>query len=162
MPKILVSACLLGHKVRYDGKDNLQTHARLQSWIQAGEVITICPEMAGDLPTPRPPAEIQTGRTALEVLNNNAQVLAIDGRDVTEHFRAGAYKTLALAQKHNIHVAILTARSPSCGSSQVYDGTFSRILVAGMGVTSALLRQHGIEVFDETQIDAALDKAEFY
>lgn len=160
MPKLLISACLLGQKVRYDGKDNLQTHSRLQAWIKAGKVISICPEMVGGLPTPRPPAEIQQNKTAQEVLNGLAKIITVNGDDVTAEFLAGAQKALKLVQQHNIHVAILKARSPSCGSKQVYDGTFSRTLLDGMGVTALLLSQHGIRVFDETQIDAALDAAD--
>lgn len=160
MPKLLISACLLGYKVRHGGKDNLQTHARLQDWIKAGKVISICPEMAGGLPTPRPTAEIQHGKTAQEVLNGQAKIITVDGHDVTNEYLTGAQKALKLAQQHNIQVAILKARSPSCGSQQVYDGTFSRTLLNGMGVTAALLSQYGIRVFDETQIDTALDTAE--
>jgi uncharacterized protein YbbK (DUF523 family) len=155
MPKILISACLLGQKVRYDGSDNLQTHARLQTWIRAGNVVTICPEMAGGLPTPRPPAEIQK-------INNELRVVTVNGEDVTAQYLAGAQKTLALAQANDVHVAILKARSPSCSSSKIYDGTYSRTLIDGMGVTAALLTQHGIQIFDESQIDAALDAAENY
>ena len=160
MPKILISACLLGEKVRYDGKDNLQTHARLQAWIKAGNVVAICPEMAGGLPTPRPPAEIQSSKTAVDILNGNAKIITDTNIDVTSQYLKGAYATLALAQKHHIHTAILKGRSPSCGSHQIYDGTFSRSLIAGMGVTTALLSQHGITVFDEMQINEALHWAE--
>lgn len=162
MPKILISACLLGHKVRYDGKDSLQTHARLQNWLNAGKVISICPEMAGGLPTPRPAAEIQAGKTGADVLDKDkaAKIINVEGQDVTANFIVGAHKALELAQKYNIRVAILKARSPSCGSTQIYNGSFSQTLIAGMGVTGALLKQHEIQVFDETQIDEALDAAE--
>jgi len=155
-----MSACLLGQKVRYDGGDCLQNHERLQAWIKAGNVITICPEMVGGLPTPRPPAEIQSAKTGIDVLEGGAKIMSNTGHDVTEAFIAGARKTLALAQKHHVRVAILKAKSPSCGSSVIYDGTFSRALIPGMGVTAALLSQHGIKVFDEDHIDAALDTAE--
>lgn len=157
MPKILMSGCFLGRKVRYDGKDNLQTHARLQALIEAGDIVEICPEVAGGLPVPRPPAEIEPGKTALEVLDGKARILTTHGEDVTEQYLAGAQKALALARAKNVTVAILKARSPSCGSQQVYDGTFSRQLVAGMGITAALLQLNGIKVFDESQIDLALD-----
>jgi len=159
MPKILISACLLGHKVRYDGKDNLQNNTELQVWIKAGKVVTICPEMAGGLPTPRPPAEIQYNKSAKEVLSGKAKIITIDGDDVSAEYMAGAQKALALAKQHHISVAILKARSPSCGSQQVYDGRHSKKLVDGMGVTAALLSQHGIQVFDETEIDQALEAA---
>lgn len=160
MTKILISACLLGHKVRYDAQGCLQTHSRLQSWIRAGNVISICPEMAGGLSAPRPPAEIQHGKTAKDVLHADAKVITIDGKDVTSEYFKGAQKALALAQENNIRVAILKARSPSCGSRQVYDGSHTKKLVDGMGVTAELFSQHSIRVFDETQIDLALDAAE--
>jgi len=160
MSKILISACLIGQKVRYDAKDCLQAHERLQQWIRDGKVISICPEMAGGLPTPRPPSEIEPGKNAEAVLQFQARVLTNQGIDVSDEYRKGAQKALALAQQHGIKVAILKARSPSCGSKQVYDGTYSKKLIEGMGVTAALLSQHGISVFDERQIDAALDAAE--
>lgn len=90
------------------------------------------------------------------------KILTIDSRDVSAEFVSGANKALALAQKHHIRAAILKARSPSCGSSQVYDGTHSHALVNGMGVTAALLSQHGVKIFDETQIDKALDFIEAF
>ena len=162
MSKILMSACLLGHKVRYDGKDCLQAHTELQEWIKAGKVISICPEMAGGLPTPRSPAEIQNNKTAQEVLCGQAKIITVEGDDVTAEYLTGAQRALALAQEHNIHVAILKARSPSCGSKQVYDGSYSRSLVDGMGVTAALLLQNGIQVFDENEIDQALKAASLF
>ena len=160
MSKILISACLLGQKVRYDGGDCLQNHERLQTWIKAGNVVTICPEMIGGLPTPRPPAEIQGSKTGIAVLNGDAHIKTNTGENVTEQFIKGARKTLALAQKHHVRVAILKAKSPSCGSSVIYDGSFSRSLIPGMGVTATLLNQHDILVFDEDHIDDALDAAE--
>jgi len=162
MSKILISACLLGQKVRYDGKDNLQTHARLQACIKAGNVVSICPEMAGGLLTPRPPAEIQAGKTAEDVLNGQAKIITVNGDDVTQEYIDGAQKALALAQVNNIYIAVLKARSPSCRSQQIDDGSFSRSLIDGMGVTAALLSQHGIQVFDETEIDQALDAADIH
>lgn len=157
MSKILVSACLLGHKVRYDGNDCLQNNVRLQALIKSGKVITICPEMSGGLPTPRPPAEIQNAMNGMDALKNEARILTIDGADVTSQFIEGAYKALALVRQHNIQVAILKARSPSCGSKKIYDGTFSSSLIDGMGVTAALLSEHGVNVFDEYHIDEALE-----
>ena len=159
MPKILISACLLGQKVRYDGKGCLQDHALLQAWIKVGNVISICPEMAGGLPTPRPPAEIESGKTAKEILSGKGKIITINGGDVTAEYLSGAQKALALAKQNNIHVAILKARSPSCGSKQVYDGNYTQSLIEGMGVTAELLTKHGIEVFDETEIDQAIEAA---
>src|SRR3990167_6692983 len=160
MPKILISGCLIGQKVRYDAKDCLQNNERLQQWIRDGKVISICPEMAGGLPTPRAPSEIEPGKNAESVLQFQARVLTNQGVDVSDEYRRGAQKALMLAQENGIKVAILKARSPSCGSKQVYDGTYSKKLVDGMGITAALLTQNGIRVFDETEIDAAMDAAE--
>lgn len=160
MVKILMSACLLGQKVRYDGRDCLQSNARLQTWVLAKSIITICPEMAGGLPTPRLPAEIQGKKTGVDVLNSDAKVTTKNGNDVTIAFMDGAQKTLALAEKNNVKIAILKAKSPSCGSLSVYDGSFSGNLIPGMGITAALLNQHGILVFDEDHIDEALNAAE--
>lgn len=157
MSKILVSACLLGQKVRYDGNDNLQNHIQLQALIKSGNVISICPEMAGGLLTPRSPAEIQNAVSGIDVLNGKAKILTIDGSDVTSQYVKGAYKALDLVREHDIPVAILKARSPSCSSEKIYDGTFSRSLIPGMGVTAALLSQHGVSVFDEYHIDEALE-----
>ncbi len=159
LSKILVSACLIGHKVRFDAKDCLQSHDLLQQWVQEGRAITICPEMAGGLPTPRPPSEIEPGKTAEDILSRQGKVLTIQGEDVSTEYIRGAEKALELAKKHNIKVALLKARSPSCGSKQVYDGTHSRSLINGMGVTATVLSNNGIRVFDETEIDLALEAA---
>jgi uncharacterized protein YbbK (DUF523 family) len=160
MKKILMSACLVGEKVRYDGRDSLQNHLRLKEWMNAGRVLYICPEMAGGLPTPRPPAEIEPNANAEAVLHFRAKILTNQGNDVSDQFRKGAEKALQLAKENNIKTAILKARSPSCGSKQVYDGTYSKKLVEGMGLTAYLLTQNDIHVFDETEIDAALDYCE--
>ncbi len=150
---LLVSACLLGSKVRYDGSD--KACDALTELIARGQAIAVCPEVAGGLGVPRLPAEIQHGDGAA-VLAGQAQVLNSAGADVTAEFVSGAQQALELAQAHGIRAAILKARSPSCGSGVIYDGTFSKSLRDGNGVTAALLEQHGIRVFDETQIDEAV------
>lgn len=122
MNKILISACLLGEKVCYDGRDNLQTHPRLQEWIKAGRVIAICPEVAGGLSTPRPAARIESGYEGIDVINNKTRIITDTQEDITRPYLAGAKKALALAKQHHIKVAILKARSPSCGSKQIYEG----------------------------------------
>ncbi|WP_131794194.1 DUF523 domain-containing protein [Fluoribacter gormanii] len=155
MPKILMSACLLGQKVRYDGGDCLQNHPLLQQWFKEGKIITICPEMAGGLPTPRSPAEIQNKKSGADVLKNNTLVKTNSNQDVTGFFLQGAQKALELVKKYHIRVAILKARSPSCGAGEIYDGTFTRTLIKGAGVTAALLMEHGVQVFDENHIDEA-------
>jgi uncharacterized protein YbbK (DUF523 family) len=160
-PQLLVSACLLGEKVRYDGKDCVQRHPGLQKYIDKGVVIALCPEKEGGLNTPRPPAEIEPGGSAELVLAFQARVLTEKGDDVTKAYQAGAEKALDLVKKYTIRVAILKSRSPSCGSKQVYDGSHSKRLIQGMGVTARLLEQQGVKIFDETEIDAALDYLRF-
>lgn len=140
--KILVSACLLGHDVRYDHGNNMCHDPRFQKWYREGRFVVICPEVMGGLPTPRPPAEIQGDR-----------VVNIKGVDVTEPFHIGAEATLALAKQFDVALAILKQRSPSCGSSYIYDGTFTGTKIPGEGVTAALLRKHGFKVYGEDQLD---------
>lgn len=141
MQKILVSACLLGVKVRYDGGDCAQDDIIIQKWQSEGRIITLCPEIAGGLSTPRAPAEM---------IGN--KVITNTGVDVTTEFHKGAKLTLDLCQRHHIKFALLKSRSPSCGNSQIYDGTFSRTLIKGQGITAALLIRNGIQVFNELQI----------
>ncbi|SDR70665.1 Uncharacterized conserved protein YbbK, DUF523 family [Halopseudomonas xinjiangensis] len=150
MEKILVSQCLLGLPVRYDGG----THGPfdlLRQWQSEGRVVSVCPEVAGGLPTPRAPAEIPTGQGS-DVLAGQIRVLTIDGSDVTPAFVAGAEQALRLVREYDIHYAVLKARSPSCGNNETYDGTFSGLRVAGEGVTAAALRQAGVRVFNENEL----------
>ena len=146
--KILVSACLLGAPVRYNGKDKKSDHAVLQRWIDEGRVVSVCPEVLGGLGTPRPPAEIVYASSLRRVTTNG-------GQDVTAEFERGAAETLQQALRHGARVAILKEGSPSCGTSFVYDGTFTSTPVPGDGVAAALLRSHGIRVFSEHELDAA-------
>lgn len=151
MEKILVSACLLGQRVRYDGGgfDPLQ---QLLDWQAQGRLVIVCPEVAGGLPTPRAPAEIPGGQGA-QVLAGQLPVHTDQGEDVTAPFVRGAEHALALVRQHNIHYALLKARSPSCGNVENYDGSFSGVRVSGEGVTAAALRQEGVLVFNEEQLD---------
>ena len=135
-PLYLVSACLCGTPCRYDG--GAATVSRLAELHAQGLALAVCPEVEGGLPVPRPPYEVRDGR-----------VLTRDGQDVTAQFQAGAAHVLRLAQDHGIRLAILKERSPSCGSAIVYDGTFSGTRIPGQGVTTALLREHGIQVVNE-------------
>ncbi|VXC95839.1 conserved hypothetical protein [Pseudomonas sp. 8Z] len=153
MQKILVSRCLLGDRVRYDGGAH-GPYDLLQQWLHEGRVIALCPEVAGGLPTPRPPAEIAGGQGA-QVLDGRLPVLTVEGNDVTAAFLDGAERALALVQAHGIRLALLKARSPSCGNLENYDGSFSGVRVAGEGVTAALLRRAGVKVFNEQQLDEA-------
>jgi uncharacterized protein YbbK (DUF523 family) len=138
--KILVSSCLLGRNVRYDGKNNFIDH----KIFKEHQIFPICPEVDGGLATPRAPSEIIKDR-----------VINIEGEDVTRFFQNGADYALSLAKKHNIKIAILKSKSPSCSKEIVYDGSFSKKLIPGEGITAKLLKQNGIKVFDETELDFA-------
>ncbi|KEP90353.1 DUF523 domain-containing protein [Aeromonas caviae] len=139
--RVLISACLLGQPVRYDG----QSKGIVSDWLQAlgaeGRALAFCPEVAGGLPTPRPPAERQGER-----------VVTKSGLDVTEEFDRGAALALALCQQQDIRFALLKEGSPSCGSGRIYNGRFEGVSLAGEGKTTALLRRHGIAVFSEDQL----------
>lgn len=152
--KILVSACLLGQPVRYDGSTKTLAHTHLERWQKEGRIIALCPERAAGLPTPRPAAEIADRENGLAVLEGKGRVMDNTGADVTAAFVAGAQAALALAQANQCQFALLIDGSPSCGSLSVYDGSFTGHKHAGEGVTAALLRQHGVEVFAHTDIDA--------
>ena len=152
-PKILISACLLGQPVRYDGKGQPLVHPAMERWRNEGRLVTICPEMAGGMPVPRPPAEIEKGASGRDVLEGRARVLEATGGDVTAEFMAGAQKALALAEANGCKYALLIDGSPSCGSVAIYDGSFSGIKHAGNGVTAALLERAGIAVFSPADID---------
>lgn len=144
---ILISACLLGVYCRYDG--NIKKYATVLPLLQQPNIhlIPICPEQAGGLATPRKPAERQKNL-----------VVTCDGGDVTKEYQQGAVQALYLAQLFQCQYAILKEKSPSCGSGVVYDGTFTRTLREGDGVTAALLRRHGITVVGESGIASLLQK----
>lgn len=131
--KILVSSCLLGLNCRYDGGNNYSKE--VEEFLENYEVIPICPEIMGGLPTPRTPSERQADR----VINK-------EGKDVTEQYEKGARECLFLAQKYDVKKALLKLRSPSCGSKEIYDGTFSHTIIEGDGVTAELFKKNGIEV----------------
>ncbi|MCP4116183.1 MAG: DUF523 domain-containing protein [Desulfobacteraceae bacterium] len=154
MKQILISACLAGEAVRYDGKAFPVRDPLLMEWLREKRALPFCPEVAGGLETPRPPAEIQGG-TGLDVLEGRARIVNTLGEDVTVDFVQGANKALSFARKHQVIAAMLKEKSPSCGSGTIYDGTFSGRLEPGYGVTAALFRLHHIVVFNETQIEAA-------
>lgn len=139
--KILVSSCLLGQPVRYDGRSKGIISDWLAELGAEGRVLAFCPEVAGGLPTPRPPAERQ-----------GESVVTESGLDVTTEFDRGAALALALCQQQGIRFALLKEGSPSCGSGRIYNGRFEGVSVAGEGKTTALLRRHGIAVFSEDQL----------
>ncbi|MBE5528227.1 hypothetical protein A9J41_11985 [Laribacter hongkongensis] len=157
MHYILTSACLLGQPVRYDGKALPVGHPLWQQWQAEGRLLAFCPECAGGLPTPRAPAEIIAGDGAA-VLDGLARVVDKSGQDVTEAFVSGAMAALQLAQSRQCRLAVLTDKSPSCGSLRIYDGGFSGRLQAGSGVTAALLRRNGIMVFAQDELEVVANK----
>ena len=150
--KILVSACLLGELVRYDGEIHSNCPPILKEWDKRGIVISLCPEVAGGLPIPRPDAEIQSG-DGKDVVAGKARVININGKDVTDAFLIGAKEALRRAKENEVECAILKAGSPSCGSKQIADGSFSGVRIEGQGVTAALLEKTGIRVYNENEID---------
>lgn len=142
--KLLVSACLLGENCRYSGGNNYCPAAAALG--ERYELIPVCPEVLGGLPTPRAPSE-----------RAGERVTARDGTDVTAAFRLGAERTAEIARSGGVRRALLQERSPSCGCGTVYDGTFSGTLTAGRGVTAALLEKNGVEVYESTRISALLE-----
>ncbi|WP_245879554.1 DUF523 domain-containing protein [Zobellella endophytica] len=157
MRKILMSACLLGKRVRYDGGSLAVTDRIVERWLSEGRVISVCPEVEAGMSIPRAPAEILEGNGD-DVLSGEADVVEKGGEKVTPAFLAGACVALDLCNRFNINVAVLAEFSPSCGTSSIYDGSFSGKKIAGMGVTAALLHRHGVRVFNQYEITEA-DKA---
>lgn len=151
--KILVSACLMGHAVRYDGQAKPLVHPALDRWRAEGRLVTICPEMSAGMPVPRLPAEIAEGRAGADVLSGTARVLESHGADVTDAFRQAAENALALARETGCSYALLIDGSPSCGSGFIYDGSFTGRRLKGEGVAAALLRENGIRVFSDKEIE---------
>lgn len=134
--KIMVSACLLGDNVRYDGNNNY--NQELIDFLKDHEVIKVCPETLGGLETPRIPAEILGDK-----------VVNYEGTDVTSFFQEGAMKTLEIAKENDIKVAILKRNSPSCGANTIYDGTFTHTVTKGDGLAAKLLKDNGITILNE-------------
>ena len=138
--KIFVSPCLLGIKCRYDGES--KPNNEVLNALVGYDFICVCPETSGGLPTPRLPSEIVGDR-----------VIMIDGTDVTEEYKKGAYNALKQALDFGCEMAILKSKSPSCGKGLIYDGTYTRTLKKGNGVAAQLFLDNGITVIDETELD---------
>ncbi len=136
---ILVSACLLGINCKYDGDNNY--NESVKDYLKDKQFVVICPEQLGGLQTPRIPAEI----TKDKVINK-------DGIDVTKNFIKGANESLKIAKLYECREAILKEGSPSCGSNKIYDGTFTGIKVDGIGITASLLKQEGIKIISENEL----------
>ena len=139
MEKILVSACLLGINCKYDGENN--KNDKVIEYLKDKEVIPICPEIMGGLPTPRVPSEIKDDK-----------VITKENKDVTNNFLKGANEVLYLAKLFNVNKALLKAKSPSCGVGEIYDGTFTHTKINGDGITTRLLKENNIEVITELDL----------
>ncbi|MDO4531893.1 MAG: DUF523 domain-containing protein [Bacillota bacterium] len=137
--KIAVSACLLGHNCKYSGGNNRSQ--KVLDYIEGHEVVPVCPEVTGGLPTPRVPVELKDGKA----INR-------DGEDVTEYFCRGVELTMKKVQEEGVSLAILQPRSPSCGSKQIYDGTFAKTLIDGKGMFAQALVEAGIPILDGDDI----------
>lgn len=141
MEKVIISACLLGVRCRYDGKSNKLPDETLEMLMQRYDLIPVCPECYGGLTTPRVPSERLEDR-----------VVSKGGADVTAEFQKGASAVLYLAQLFGAKKAILKKNSPSCGSGTIYDGTFTGTVVPGDGVTAELLKNNAVTVLNESEL----------
>ena len=148
---ILVSACLLGHKVKYNGGSNDDT--LLQAYNAQGRFVAVCPECFAMLPVPRAPMEIQYG-TGRKLIEGRARAVDADGHDLTASLLLGAQKILRIAEAYHAEVAIFKEGSPSCGVHRIYDGSFSGRRIAGAGLTTEALRAAAFPVFCEEELDA--------
>ena len=148
---MLISSCLAGIACTHAAE------AKTRPWavklLAEDRAVCVCPEVAGGLPVPRPEAEI-SGGSGTDVLDGAARVLDVNGRDVTESYLRGADAAVLAASRSGATLAVLKARSPSCGCSEIYDGTFSGSLVNGEGVTVAALRRAGVEVASDEDVEA--------
>ncbi|MBO9631421.1 MAG: DUF523 domain-containing protein [Shinella sp.] len=155
--KILISACLAGLPVRYNGSAKPLIHDAVERWKAEGRLVTLCPELAGGFQVPRPPAEIENGFNGDDVLDGRARVLEISGGDVSAAYIDGARIALDVARENGCRHALLIDGSPSCGSGFVYDGSFSGRKHAGQGVTAAFLRRNGIAVYSDREVDQLVE-----
>jgi uncharacterized protein YbbK (DUF523 family) len=146
-PYIFISSCLLGLNTQYDQES--KRCEELIKLVKEGKALFFCAEQGGGLPTPRIPAEIEPGKNSAEVLKGDAKIFSKEGKDVTKEFLKGANMVLQICKEYDLKIAILRERSPSCGTSKVYDGTFSGKKIKGTGVTAELLKQNGIKVYSQ-------------
>lgn len=144
----LISACLCGINCKYNGGNNLNPY--FLDLLSKDEVIPICPEQLGGLPTPRSACEL-TGGSGDDLIRGKALALTRDGNDITAGLLKGARETLFIAVNAGIEEVIMKSHSPSCGNGTIYDGTFTGNLINGDGVTTAMLKQHGIIVWNELE-----------
>ena len=140
--KLLISACLLGFRCKYDGGSNSLPADKVAALRARYDLIPVCPETAGGLPIPRAPSERRGGR-----------VLSREGNDVTAEYEQGAQIALALAERFGCRRALLKERSPSCGAGEIYDGTFSHSRIPGDGVAAEALRKAGLFLYGESELE---------
>jgi uncharacterized protein YbbK (DUF523 family) len=152
---ILVSSCLAGLEVRYNGTHCL--NKEILQMLDENKAVTVCPELLGGFLTPREPAEI-IGGDGFDVLDGKARVIEKSGRDVTELYIKGAYATLSKAHDLDATAVVLKEFSPSCGSSMIYNGEFQGRKILGIGVTTALLKRNGIQVVSEERMTDLLQE----
>lgn len=143
--KVIVSACLAGDNCKYNGENNL--NQKMMEFLKSHEIIKVCPEVLGGLPTPRPSAEIVGGK-----------VMNTDGKNITKEFSLGAQRAFEIVQQEKPDLIILQSRSPSCGIKQIYDGTFSGNKIPGHGLFAELCIKAGYKVLDIEEIDEYLSK----
>ncbi|MBN2366325.1 MAG: DUF523 domain-containing protein [Calditrichaeota bacterium] len=156
MEKILISACLIGKNVRYDGENVKLKSSIIERWLTEDRLVPVCPEVEGGLAVPRPPAEIVWG-SGEDILDGKSLIRNRAGKDVTEYYLRGSQTGLETARRNHIKIAVLKTRSPACGLYEIYDGSFSRNLKPGKGVFTALLIRHGIKIFTESELNEALE-----
>ena len=147
--KILISACLMGREVRYDGAHKRLEHETLARWRSEGRLVEICPELLGGLGVPRAPAEI--------ACEDPLTIKGVDGKDYTKEFLKGAHAALKIAQENGCKYALLKEYSPTCGSSMIYDGNFKGGKIAGYGVAARIFKANGIEVFSDENFGALVE-----
>lgn len=141
MERLLISACLIGADCKYSGGNNALNGGTLLALRERYELVPVCPEFAGGLPTPRDPSE-----------RLNDRVVSCNGRDVTREYECGAEVALGLARRFGCHKALMKERSPSCGSGEIYDGSFSGTVISGYGTAAEKLRAAGIDVIGESSV----------
>lgn len=144
-PRVLVSACLLGVCCRYNAERTMIPE--LEALMERAELVPICPETLGGLPTPRPPAERRGDR-----------VVNVEGADVTLPYARGAEETLRLAKLFDVRAALMKERSPSCGAGEIYDGSFAHVRIPGDGVAAQRLKESGVAVYGESRIGELLER----
>lgn len=143
MKNILVSNCILGNNCKYNGKNNY--NPLIEKLKEKYKIIPICPEVMGGLSIPRKPSEIR-----------NNKVFDIDGNDVTSYFNHGKDLVLDIISKNDIEFVVLKDGSPSCGSKFIYDGTFTKTKISGMGITARIINELGIKIYTENEINELL------